>query len=46
MIGENAEPLDGWALPPRCCGTWCVGLSCDVCGNWVTVPANIVLSEN
>lgn len=43
---DNAPPLEGWQLPPRCCGTWSSGLSCDICGNWLKIPASIELGEN
>jgi hypothetical protein len=44
MVGENGPELDGWQLPPRCCGDWCEGQSCEVCGRWAhEIPANIVL---
>ena len=46
MIGDNAPAPDGWKLPRRCCGTWCEGLSCTVCGNWLPTPALIVRGEN
>ena len=35
MVGDNAQPTDGWTLPPRCCGTWGSGLTCGICGNWL-----------
>lgn len=41
---ENAPPLDGWTLPPRCCGVWSTGLVCGVCSRWLhELPANIEL---
>jgi hypothetical protein len=41
---ENGPQLDGWQLPPRCCGTWCNGDACTICGRWKRdIPANIEL---
>ena len=41
---DNREPLDGWRLPPRCCGDWQTKLHCTTCGT--LVPENCVLGEN
>lgn len=47
MVGDNAAPLDGWTLPPRCCGTWASGYSCEICGRWShEIPPQIELGEN
>lgn len=43
---DNAPPLEGWSLPPRCCGTWSSGLSCGICGNWLPIPPNVTLGDN
>lgn len=44
---ENGPLLDGWRLPPRCCGEWATELACKVCGRHSRdIPANIELSEN
>ena len=41
---DNGPELPGWHLPPRCCGSWCVGASCEVCGRHARdIPANIEL---
>lgn len=41
---ENGPPLDGWSLPPRCCGEWCLGPTCNVCRRHARdIPANIEL---
>lgn len=43
---DNGPALDGWKLPPRCCGTWSSELTCSVCGMWmVAMPANIELGS-
>lgn len=44
MTGDNAEPLDGWTLPPRCCGEWVSGRTCPICERWAhEIPPNIEL---
>lgn len=47
MVGDNAQPLDGWQVqPPRHCGLLCVDFSCPICGeNVPQVPANICLGS-
>lgn len=46
MVGENGPPLDGWTLPPRCCGNWCEGQSCELCGRHKRdIPANVILGS-
>lgn len=43
---ENGPLLDGWQLPPRCCGTWALGQSCEVCGRHKRdIPANVILGS-
>lgn len=35
-----------WQLPPRCCGTWCTGSACTVCGRHERdIPTNITLGS-
>lgn len=47
MVGDNGPQLDGWKLPARCCGTWCLGPACTVCGRHERdIPTNIELAEN
>lgn len=43
---DNGPELDGWQLPPRCCGNWCVGPACGVCGRHKRdIPQNVILGS-
>ena len=46
MTGENGEPLEGWAMPPRPhCGEWHETADCPTCGTYLPMP-DCVLGEN
>ena len=41
---DNGPELDGWQLPRRCCGEWCSGSACRVCGRHQRdIPENVIL---
>lgn len=43
---DNGPELDGWKVQPgRHCGQLCVDLACPTCGEWVTVPPNVILGS-
>lgn len=45
---DNLPALEGWELPPRCCGTWATRTHCEICGELVSplLPDSIILGEN
>ena len=46
MTGENAAPIEGWALPPRPhCGEWHETVECPTCNETLTLP-DCELGEN
>jgi hypothetical protein len=47
MIGDNADPIEGWTLPPRCCGEWAEDDHCEMCGFYVPRLSPLIeLGEN